>query len=117
MASDLPRLSDEELARETQAGSGSLAAFEDLVYRYQQRIYAFVTHCCRNSADAQEVTQDTFVRAFQAIAQFDPRRGFAPWLFTIARRKCIDHHRAAPPAMAAGPMPELLDPVDPWPRR
>ena len=111
MASDLPRLSDEELARETQAGL--LAAFEELVYRYQQRIYAFVTHCCRNSADAQEVTQDTFVRAFQAIAQFDPRRGFAPWLFTIARRKCVDHHRASPPAMAAEPMPELPDLVDP----
>jgi RNA polymerase sigma-70 factor, ECF subfamily len=111
VASDFQRLSDEDLARETQAGS--LAAFEELVYRYQQRIYAFVTQCCRNSADAQELTQDTFVRAFQAIAQFDPRRGLAPWLFTIARRKCIDHHRAAPPAMAEEPMPDLSDLVDP----
>jgi RNA polymerase sigma-70 factor, ECF subfamily len=111
VASDLQRLFDEELARETRAGS--LAAFEELVYRYEGRIYAFVTQCCRNRADAQELTQDTFVRAFQAIAQFDPRRGFAPWLFTIARRKCIDHHRAAPPAVAEEPMPELPDLVDP----
>jgi RNA polymerase sigma-70 factor, ECF subfamily len=111
VASDYQRLTDEELARETRAGS--LAAFEELVYRYEQRIYAFITQCCHNSADARELTQDTFVRAFQAIAQFDPRRGFAPWLFTIARRKCIDHHRAAPLAMADDPVPELADPVDP----
>jgi RNA polymerase sigma-70 factor (ECF subfamily) len=111
VASDLQRVSDEDLARGAQAGS--LAAFEELVYRYEQRIYAFVTHWCRNSADAQELTQDTFVRAFQAIARFDPRRGFAPWLFTIARRKCIDHHRAAPPALAEEAMLELPEAVDP----
>ena len=111
MPSELQRSSDEELARETRAGC--LAAFEELVRRYERRVYAFITHCCRNRADAQELTQDTFVRAFQAIAQFDPRRGYATWLFTIARRKCIDHHRAAPPAPAEEPMPELPDLADP----
>ena len=94
MASDFQSFTDEELARQTQAGS--LVAFEELVYRYEGRIYGFVANCCRNGTDAREVTQDTFVRAFQAIGQFDLQRGFAPWLFTIARRKCIDHHRAAP---------------------
>jgi RNA polymerase sigma-70 factor (ECF subfamily) len=111
VASDFQRFSDEELARQTQAGS--LAAFEELVCRYEHRIYAFVANCCRNGSDAREITQDTFVRAFQAIAQFDSRRGFAPWLFTIARRKCVDHHRAAPPAAADEPMPELRDDDDP----
>ena len=53
------------------------------------------------------------MRAFQAIAQFDPRRGFATWLFTIARRKCIDHNRAAPPAPAEESMPEPPDLADP----
>jgi len=101
---------DEELARETQAGS--LAAFEELVYRYEDRIYGFAVNSCRNATDAREVTQDTFVRAFRAIAQFDCRRGFGPWLFTIARRKCIDHHRAAP-AAAGEPMPEQRDDDDP----
>ena len=111
MASDLQGLTDEELARDTRAGS--LAAFEELVCRYEHRIYAFVTHCCHNGADAQELTQDTFVKAFQAIAQFDPRRGFAPWLFTIARRKCVDHHRMAPRPTPEELMAELSDPADP----
>jgi RNA polymerase sigma-70 factor (ECF subfamily) len=110
VAADFQKCSDEELARQTQAGS--LAAFEELVYRYEGRIYGFVANSCRNGTDAREVAQDTFVRAFQAIGQFDCRRGFASWLFTIARRKCIDQHRAAPP-VADEAVPELTDDNDP----
>ena len=110
MAIDFQRCSDEELARQSQAGS--LTAFEELVYRYEGRIYGFISNACHNAADAGEVTQDTFVRAFQAIGQFDCGRGFGPWLFTIARRKCIDHHRAAPSAVQER-MPELSDNDDP----
>jgi RNA polymerase sigma-70 factor, ECF subfamily len=111
VTSDFQRLSDEELAGETQAGS--LAAFEELVYRYEHRIYAFVFQYCHNDADAREVTQDSFVRAFQAIGQFVPRGGFGPWLFTIARRKCIDHYRATLRAPADQPVPESPDHDDP----
>jgi RNA polymerase sigma-70 factor, ECF subfamily len=107
---DYPSRSDEELARQTQAGS--LTAFEEIVYRYERRIYAFVSNSCRSSADAREVTQDTFVKAFQAIDQFDPRFAFASWLFTIARRKCIDLHRAAPPVPEPD-APELAPQPDP----
>lgn len=110
MASDFQTCSDEELARQSQAGS--LTAFEELVYRYEGRVYGFVANFCGSGPDAREVTQDTFVRAFQAIGRFDCRRPFAPWLFTIARRKCLDHRRAAPPA-AGEPLPELPDDNDP----
>ena len=110
MPSDLQKCSDEELARQSQAGS--LVAFEELVRRYEGRVYGFIAKCCRNGADAAEVTQETFVRAFQAISQFDCRRGFGPWLFTIARRKCIDHHRAAP-SMTDEAMPDPADDNDP----
>jgi RNA polymerase sigma-70 factor, ECF subfamily len=110
VASDFPNFTDQELARQTQAGS--LAAFEELVYRYEGRIYGFVSNSCGNGADARDLTQDTFVRAFQAIEQFDSQRGFAPWLFTIARRKCLDHYRAARPP-ADEPVPELADHDDP----
>ena len=102
--------SDEELARKAQAGA--LAAFEGLVSRYERRVYGFVVRFCRNGTDAAEITQDTFVRAFQAIAQFDPNHTFAAWLFTIARRKCIDHHRAAPPP-ADENVPDLAATGDP----
>ncbi|HSU53236.1 MAG TPA: sigma-70 family RNA polymerase sigma factor [Candidatus Dormibacteraeota bacterium] len=84
--------SDEALA--TQAQGGSLTAFEELVLLYEKRIYRFVRDCCGNDTDAVEVTQDTFVKAFQAIAQFDGKHAFAAWLFTIARRKCVDRYRA-----------------------
>lgn len=108
--SELQRLSDEELARQTQAGS--LIAFEELVFRYEGRIYAFVLQLCRNSADAGEVTQETFLKAFRTIALYNPNRSFPPWLFTIARRKCIDHHRAAPP-LSDAPVPDRTDGTDP----
>jgi RNA polymerase sigma-70 factor, ECF subfamily len=110
VVSDFPSFTDQELARQTQAGS--LAAFEELVYRYEGRIFGFVANLCSNAADARELTQDTFVRAFQAIEQFDSQRSFAPWLFTIARRKCLDHYRAARPP-ADEPVPELADLDDP----
>ena len=90
MASDFPNFTDQELARQTQAGS--LAAFEELVYRYEGRIYGFVANSCGNGTDS--------------------RRSFAPWLFTIARRKCLDHYRAARPP-ADEPAPELADHDDP----
>lgn len=110
LVEELPSVPDEELARQTQAGS--LDAFEQLVYRYEGRVHAFVTQFCRNPADAVEVTQDTFVRAFQRMEQFDSRRVFAAWLFTIARRQCIDRFRAAAP-VADAPMPDLADAADP----
>ena len=102
--------SDSELARQTQAGSA--AAFEQLVHRYEHRVHAFVAQFCRNATDAREVTQDAFVKASQIMNQFDPRREFAPWLFTIARRKCIDRHRTAPPP-ADAPLPELVEEDNP----
>ena len=101
---------DEELARQAQAGS--LFRFEELVYRYEARIYGFVANSCRDERDAQEVTQETFVSAWLNIRQFDVRRPFATWLFTIARRKCIDRHRANRPAVGE-PMPEAPDTDDP----
>jgi len=92
MSSDALKLSDEALALQTQ--SGSMEAFEELVIRYEKRIYSFVSQSCRNYTEIAEITQETFVKAYQAISQFDPTRAFAPWLFTIARRKCVDHFRA-----------------------
>jgi RNA polymerase sigma-70 factor (ECF subfamily) len=104
--------SDEQLARESQAGS--LEAFEELVSRYEHRVYGFVLRSCSNATDAREITQDTFVKAYQALEQFNPANPFAPWLFTIARRKCIDHHRSLPPKDDA-PVPDgpnLDDPAE-----
>jgi RNA polymerase sigma-70 factor (ECF subfamily) len=82
------------------------------VYRYEGRIYGFLLKSCGNDTDARELAQDTFVRAFQAILQFDLRCDFAPWLFTIARRKLIDHIRAHRP-ISDEPLPDTPDFFDP----
>jgi len=103
-------VSDEELACAAQ--SGSLSDFEVLVHRYEARIFRFVANSFPNLADAQEVTQETFVTAYLNLGKFDVQRSFATWLFTIARRKCIDRHRAARPAVE-GEVPEMPDLNDP----
>lgn len=100
------KLTDEELARLTR--TGSFDAFEELVRRHEGRLYGFLARQCRCAADARALTQDTFVRAYQAIGQFRSDRRFAPWLFAIARRKAIDHFRAQPPTDAT-PLPEPCD--------
>ena len=110
MRADFEAVPDAELARQSQAGS--LPAFEELVYRYEARIYGFLLKSCGNETDARELTQDTFVRAFQAMLQFDARREFAPWLFSIARRKLIDRVRARR-TVSEEPAPESLDLMDP----
>ena len=110
MAHEFQSMSDEDLARQSQGGD--FAAFEELVSRYENRIYSFVFRSCGHDADAREVTQDTFVRAFSAIAQFDPGRPFASWLFAIARRKGIDCFRARIPGDGQS-APEEFDPDDP----
>lgn len=90
-----------------------MVAFEEIVTRYERRIHAFVTQSCRNGMDATEITQETFVKAFQAIGQFDSKRSFAPWLFTIARRKCVDHFRALRPTTEENSVSELSNVDDP----
>jgi len=111
VTTELQSVSDEDLARQSQAGS--LSAFEQLVYRYENRIHGFLLQSCRNQADARELTQETFVKAFQAIHQFDGQHRFSAWLFTIARRKCIDHHRLSSRVLADGQPPESPDYSDP----
>lgn len=110
METEFERTSDEGLVRESR--SGSLTAFEQLVYRYEGRVFAFVFNFCRHTIDAREVTQETFVKAFQSLVAFDPQRSFASWLFTIARHKCIDRQRAAR-RVSDEPVPELVDEEDP----
>src|SRR4026207_1064935 len=92
-----------------EALNGSLSAFEGLVSLYEKRLYGFVLQYCQNAADAEELTQDAFVKAFQSLPHFKQRHRFGPWLFSIARNKCIDFLRAKQPAWSV----EVAEPVDP----
>jgi RNA polymerase sigma-70 factor (ECF subfamily) len=81
---------DRQLVEAWQAGDAT--AFDDLYRRYFGRLRDF---CDRRvgSAAAEEVAQDTFVKALQALPRFSGERRFYPWLTVIASRLCIDHHR------------------------
>lgn len=70
-----------------------LAAFDQIVERYQDRIYTFVRRMVRDGGEAEDVAQEVFVKAFQAIRQFDGRASLSTWLFRIASNLCVDHAR------------------------
>jgi len=74
------------------AKRGDSHAFAELVSRYQKPIRAACMRYLRSS-DADDAAQETFVRAFTHIADFDPQRPMLPWLITIGRRLCLDRLR------------------------
>src|SRR5688500_18122733 len=81
-----------ELAR--RAAQGSIDAFEELAIQFEPRIYGFLCRHIGNAHDAQDLTQETFVRAWRGIARFDANRDFATWIFVIARRAAASHFRS-----------------------
>jgi RNA polymerase sigma-70 factor (ECF subfamily) len=67
-----------------QARSGDSQAFGLLVRRHQKRIFRLAFHLVRTGAEAEDVTQETFVRAYQALDRFDGRSEPFTWLYRIA---------------------------------
>lgn len=63
---------------------GDEAAFNEMVGRYWDRIYGMVHQLLRNQQDAEEVTQDAFIRAHRGLAQFRGEAAFSTWLYQIA---------------------------------
>ncbi|HSF16446.1 MAG TPA: RNA polymerase sigma factor [Vicinamibacteria bacterium] len=91
--------SDEELARKMFAGDEKAAL--RLVERYQRPLFGFLYRFSRNAADAEELFQETFLRAIRASVSYDARRRFKPWIYTIALNLARD--RANRLAHAANP--------------
>lgn len=76
------------------AQAGSQEAFRELVERHQHAVYHF---CCRwlgNAEDAQEVCQDAFVRAWEALPRFRTQARFSTWLYQIALNLCRDRYKS-----------------------
>ena len=82
---------DRELTRKCL--SGDEGAYRELVERYRRQVYSLALRMVRVSEDAEDITQETFVRMFRALDRYDPARPFGAWLFTIATRLSIDHIR------------------------
>jgi RNA polymerase sigma-70 factor (ECF subfamily) len=77
-----PTLTDRELVDRARAGDAG--AFGHLVRRHQQRIHRLAMHLVRNRAEAEDVMQETFIRAYRALARFDGRSEPYTWLYRIA---------------------------------
>ena len=90
-ASQCNQLSDEKLA--LKAAAGSRVSFEELIHRYSPRLFFFLRHKAATDQDIEDLIQETFLKAFRNIDRFEPERKFSTWLYTIAVRSAISHHR------------------------
>ncbi len=77
-----------------QAKSGSSEAFARLVSLHQQAVRNFLRRLCANSADADDLAQDTFVAAWENLKQFSSGTAFRPWLHGIAYRAFLSARRS-----------------------
>ncbi|MEZ4401990.1 MAG: sigma-70 family RNA polymerase sigma factor [Kofleriaceae bacterium] len=76
------------------ARGGDRSAFGALVRLYQRRVYAAALHVTGNHADAEDVVQETFVRAYRGLAGFDGRADFFTWLYRIAINTALNRIRS-----------------------
>jgi len=87
-----PEPSAEQLA--TRCQDGCPDSFEQLVLRYEAQVFNFLHQFARNRHDAEDLTQVTFLKAYQSISRYKSPLAFAPWLFSIARRTAASHFRS-----------------------
>jgi RNA polymerase sigma-70 factor (ECF subfamily) len=80
----------EEVELVKRARKGDLAAYDDLVRRYQERIYATIYHMTANHEDANDLAQEAFIKAFQALRSFKGGSSFYTWVYRIAVNKTIN---------------------------
>jgi RNA polymerase sigma-70 factor (ECF subfamily) len=76
-----------------EARAGNKDAFSRLVEAYQRPVYNLAFRLLGNAQDAEDATQETFLRAYTRLRQYDSSRKFATWLFAIANHHCIDRLR------------------------
>ena len=103
-------VSDSELVRRALAGSED--AYAEIVHRFQRPIFSLILRMVRDRPLAEDLAQEVFIKAFGALASFDPQRKLSSWLFKIAHNATVDYLRkrrlATVPLESPG---EGLDPI------
>jgi len=84
---------DADLAVIRQVQAGDVAAFDKLIRKYRERVFGVVYNLTSNREDAADLTQDTFIKAFQAINRFQGNCSFFTWLYKIAVNTTLSHLR------------------------
>src|SRR5205085_6997767 len=87
--------SDERLVALTR--KGNQGAFEALVQRYESRLLAFCRHMLGSREDAEDVLQEVFAAAYNAMLGDERAINVRPWLYRIARNRCLNHLRRPVP--------------------
>jgi len=82
---------DEDLVQKIK--NGDIDAFDQLVQRYEGKIYSVAYRFMGNHADAGDLAQDTFIRMYQALPSFRGDSSFATWLYRVAANACRDELR------------------------
>jgi RNA polymerase sigma-70 factor, ECF subfamily len=85
------RLSDQEVV--LMARAGREAAYRELIRRYERPIFALLFRMVRDRELAEDLSQETFVKALNAIESYRPEFKFSSWIFKIANNAAIDHLR------------------------
>ena len=86
---DLAEAADETLVARVQ--DGDLPAYDYLVQRYKERLYATVYHMTSNHEDANDLVQDAFIKAYKSIKSFKRESSFYTWIYRIAVNRTINH--------------------------
>ena len=85
-------IDDEILVKQFQ--TGSQRAFDELMKRYERKIFGYLLRSVRNYEDAEELTLEVFFKAYRALSSWEPKAKFSTWLYTIASNQSIDYHRS-----------------------
>lgn len=84
---------DADLIVVRQVQSGDVAAFDRLISKYRERVFGIIYNMTSNREDAADLTQDTFIKAFQSIQRFGGQSSFFTWLYRIAVNSTLSHLR------------------------
>jgi len=101
---------DQERAWIERALQGDRAAFGQLVRAYERPVYNLTYRMLGDPAEAEDAAQETFLRAYNKLATYQPERKFVNWVLSIASHHCIDRLRRknrAPQLSLDGPLPPL----------
>jgi RNA polymerase sigma factor RpoE len=80
----------DDLSLVNRAQAGDLEAYDELVRRYQERIYSTIYHMTSNHEDANDLAQESFIKAYQALRSFKGDSSFFTWIYRIAVNRTIN---------------------------
>jgi RNA polymerase sigma-70 factor (ECF subfamily) len=84
----------------TRFKGGDLSGFEELVRKYQDRVYNLCRYMIQDTQDAQDAAQDAFLKAYQNLKAFKPDASLYTWLYRIAVNACLDYKKKSRPEQA-----------------